>query len=264
MRAALPAATETMLTTRCPARPRRSRARPGEVDAIYVFGGDGTFNEVLNGIARDAPSGSFPEAGRASFRARSGSRAIPRRPPGGSPRAGRGASALGRVNGRRFGFDAGLGLDAELVRAGRRARPRPDGRRPGDMAFAWTASRDVLRGTARLDRALEVEGHGRAAFVLVANCSPYTLRRRVCARAVAGRELRGRARPGRSRDAAGARHPTPRPMPRSRRPGSSTQALYAHDVDRLEIGCDRPLPLQADGEDAATSSRPSSRPSATR
>jgi diacylglycerol kinase family enzyme len=25
--------------------------------------------------------------------------------------------------------------------------------------------------------------------------------------------------------------------------------LYAHDADRLEVVCDRPLPLQADGED---------------
>ena len=27
------------------------------------------------------------------------------------------------------------------------------------------------------------------------------------------------------------------------------KALYAHDVDRLEIVCDVPMPLQADGED---------------
>ena len=25
--------------------------------------------------------------------------------------------------------------------------------------------------------------------------------------------------------------------------------LYGHDLDRIEIVCDRPLPLQADGED---------------
>jgi diacylglycerol kinase family enzyme len=25
--------------------------------------------------------------------------------------------------------------------------------------------------------------------------------------------------------------------------------LYAHDLDRVEIDCDRPLPLQVDGED---------------
>jgi hypothetical protein len=26
-------------------------------------------------------------------------------------------------------------------------------------------------------------------------------------------------------------------------------SLYGHDLDRVEIVCDRPLPLQADGED---------------
>jgi len=25
--------------------------------------------------------------------------------------------------------------------------------------------------------------------------------------------------------------------------------LYGHDLDRIEVTCDRPLPLQADGED---------------
>ena len=27
------------------------------------------------------------------------------------------------------------------------------------------------------------------------------------------------------------------------------RTLYGHDLDRIEIVCDRPLPLQADGED---------------
>jgi diacylglycerol kinase family enzyme len=30
------------------------------------------------------------------------------------------------------------------------------------------------------------------------------------------------------------------------RPG---KALYAHDVDRIDVVCDSPMPLQADGED---------------
>ena len=29
----------------------------------------------------------------------------------------------------------------------------------------------------------------------------------------------------------------------------SRALIYAHDLDRIEIACDRPLPLQADGED---------------
>ena len=29
----------------------------------------------------------------------------------------------------------------------------------------------------------------------------------------------------------------------------SGELLYGHDLDRIEIACDRPLPLQVDGED---------------
>ena len=29
----------------------------------------------------------------------------------------------------------------------------------------------------------------------------------------------------------------------------ATRVLYAHDLDRIEIICDQPMPLQADGED---------------
>ena len=42
--------------------------------------------------------------------------------------------------------------------------------------------------------------------------------------------------------------------PTTRRLGASPQERaadlhYAHDLDRLELDCDDPLPLQADGED---------------
>ena len=30
---------------------------------------------------------------------------------------------------------------------------------------------------------------------------------------------------------------------------SAADVLYAHDADRVDVTCDRPLPLQADGED---------------
>ena len=63
VQAALPEGTETRLTT---AAGRGDRDRPrghGRVDAIYVFGGDGTYNEVLNGIEADVPLGFLPGGG---------------------------------------------------------------------------------------------------------------------------------------------------------------------------------------------------------
>jgi diacylglycerol kinase family enzyme len=57
-------------------------------------------------------------------------------------------------------------------------------------------------------------------------------------------------------DVVGARRLTPAALPRfvtyvlrGRGQERAGDVVYAHDVDRAEIVCDRPLPLQADGED---------------
>ena len=34
-----------------------------------------------------------------------------------------------------------------------------------------------------------------------------------------------------------------------RRQLKSSEGIYLHDVDRIEVTCDEPLPLQVDGED---------------
>ena len=62
VQAALPAATDVVLTHAAgegTLLAREARA----VDAIYVLGGDGTYNEVLNGIERDVPLGFLPGGG---------------------------------------------------------------------------------------------------------------------------------------------------------------------------------------------------------
>ena len=62
MQAALPAGTETRLTTAAGEATEIAR-NAGGVDAIYVLGGDGTYNEVLNGVAGDVPLGFLPGGG---------------------------------------------------------------------------------------------------------------------------------------------------------------------------------------------------------
>ena len=82
--------------------------------------------------------------------------------------------STGRVNGRRFGFGAGIGIDAEAVRRideRGRAAGRPE--RPGDLAFIGTFARMLVERRGQFDPVLEIEGYGRAAFVLVANVHPY-------------------------------------------------------------------------------------------
>ncbi len=249
VQAALPAGTETRITTAA-GEARGLAAETKGVDAVYVFGGDGTYNEVLNGLVADVPLGFLPGGGTSVLPRALG---LPRDPVRAAKRVAEGRTrriGLGRVNGRRFGFNAGVGFDAELVRAVDELGRSPDGRRPGDVAFMRVALGALRTRNARFDEQLEIEDAGRAAFVLVANCSPYTYAGSVALDLVPDGDfdeglayfapvtLRGRD--------------LPRMVVHAMR-GSGLKdgkALVAHDLDHILVSCDRPLPLQVDGEDA--------------
>jgi diacylglycerol kinase family enzyme len=217
-------------------------------EAIYVFSGDGGFNEVLNGVDGSVPVGFLPGGGTSVLPRALG---LPRHPLVAARAIARGETrriALGRVNGRRFAFNAGIGFDAEVVRRVDSRGRRADGRRPGDLIFAWTVARAIAARRARYDTALEVVGLGRAAFALVANCDPYTYaggfalhvardaRFELGLDVVAPRSVRARDLPG------FVLH-----VVRGTKPGRDV--LVGHDLDELEIRCDVPMPLQVDGED---------------
>jgi diacylglycerol kinase family enzyme len=249
VQAALPERTEVRLTT-APGEATAISGDVADVEAIYVLGGDGTYNEVLNGLRADVPVGFLPGGGTSVLPRALG---LPRNPVAAAKRVAEGRTrriGVGRVNGRRFGFSAGLGLDAELVRRVDELGRSPDGRRPGDFAFAKVAAAVLRERRARFDEQLEIEGAGRAAFVLVANCSPYTYSGSIGLDLVPGADFeRGLAYLApvslRARD-------LPRVLLHAAR-GSGLderRALAARDLDRLVVRCDRPLPLQVDGEDA--------------
>lgn len=223
----------------------------GGADAVVVFSGDGGYNEALNGLEGDVPIGFLPGGGTSVLSRALGIGADP------VPAAARIADALvagrtrritlGRVNGRRFAFGAGIGLDAEAVRRVDDLGRHNDGRRPGDLAFALAVVRALASHRGHMEPQLEIRGVGRAAIAFVANATPYTyakglplpiapeadfelgldlvapmrIRRRSLLR-LAYSILTGRGKSG---------------------------MLYVHDTDRLEIVCDVPMPLQADGED---------------
>ncbi len=222
-------------------------------DAVVVYSGDGGFNEVLNGAPDGVPLGFLP-GGRTNVLPRA--LGLPRDLAAAASgvaealQAGRTRSiSLGRVNGRRFGFAAGVGLDADLVRRVDGLGRREDGRRPGDLAYIGAAARLVAGRRGRFGPALEVLGLGRAAFALVANTDPYSYVGAVALHVapaarfelgldvVAPQEIRGSGLPGLLRRLVG------------NGVAGTAGVLHAHDVDRVEIVCDRPLPLQADGED---------------
>lgn len=227
-----------------------AREADGEVEAIYVFSGDGGCNEALNGVAGRTPLGFVPGGGASVLSRALG---LPRDPVAAARRLLEGRTrriSLGRVNDRRFGFSAGVGFDAELVRrVDARGRTRERGR-AGNVAFAAEALGLLAARRFRLEPVLEVRGHGRAAFALAANCDPYTYAGRLPLHVAPLARFEG------GLDIVGARALRPFALPRFVtyivRGGGQERArdiLYAPDVDRAEIVCDHPLPLQADGED---------------
>ena len=227
-------------------------------DAVIVMAGDGTMNEVLNGIGNRVALGVLP-CGGTSVLARSL----------GLPRDARAAAAqvgealvhgrerwiqLGTLNGRRFAFSGGIGLDADVVRRVD-ARGRARGRRPGDVYYASTLGRVLLGGRYRRPLAtLTFDGRTeRVGSVIAANVHPWTY---VGSRAVlvapqaiaeagfdllAPRTLRRRMVPRfttylliNGKHAIGEGDP---------------RILYAHDVTSARLVCDVPLPAEVDGDD---------------
>lgn len=115
-------------------------------EVIVSLGGDGTLNEIVNGIAgSDVALIPLPGGGTNVFARTHG---LPRDPVDATSavlahlEAGGGATPrhLGRVNGRAFTFCAGVGFDADVVRAVE-ARPRWK-HRLGEIFFILTG---VLR-----------------------------------------------------------------------------------------------------------------------
>ena len=230
-----------------------------------MLGGDGTYNEVLNGLEDDVPLGFLPGGGTSVLPRALG---LPRNPVAAAKRIAEGRTrriGLGRVNGRRFGFSAGLGLDAELVRRVDELGRSPDGRRPGDVAF-MKVDRGRAQRTPRPVRRAARDRRRRARGV--------RSRRELHPVHVLGlgRRLtwcRARASTKGSRtslQSALRARDLPRLLVHGVR-GSGLKdghALAAHDVDRIVVRCDIPLPLQVDGEDAGDVLKPFTRPSATR
>ena len=219
-------------------------------ERLYVFGGDGAFNEVVNGLENDVPVAFVPGGGTSVLPRALG---LPRDPVHAARLLARSQRerriSLGRVNGRRFTFSAGVGLDAELVRRVEDLG-RENGRRAGDLAFARTLGGLLVRRGGRLQPAMTVLGRERVAFAMVANCDPYTFAGPLAL------HIAPRARFERGLDLIAPRAVAPWQLPRlaawaltGRGQATSRHALYLHDVDLVEIECDVPLPLQADGED---------------
>jgi diacylglycerol kinase family enzyme len=241
---------ETVLTEKPLHAGEIAEAVGRDADRIYVFSGDGGYNEVVNGLEGDLPIGFIPGGSTSVFPRALG---IPRDPVAAARALARTSAerriSLGRVNGRRFTFSAGFGIDGELVRRVD-ALGRARGKRASDFAFARTLAGIFAEQRARFDPVMEVEGLGRVAFALVANGSPYSYVGRIALR------IAPKARFELGLDLVAPRDLRARRLPQvaawvfaGRGQQRSPHVLYVHDADELVVRADRPMPLQVDGED---------------
>jgi len=157
----------------------REAAEEG-VDVVTAFGGDGTINEVANGLAGSAAALAVLPGGSTNVFSRTigvpndvvdatehllalADRFDPR------------TIDLGRANGRYFLFASGVGIDAEVVR---RVDRRPELKaRLRKHYFAWSTVRAFGRALAAPPPQVRVEADGREAegvTVVAQNSDPFT------------------------------------------------------------------------------------------
>jgi diacylglycerol kinase family enzyme len=228
-------------------------------DVVVAMGGDGTANEIVNGVSDGVVTGFLPAGATSVFVRHLG---FPNRP----LRAARMLAAaiaarstrqvgLGRLDGRRFTFSAGLGIDAEAMRLVDEARAlRRDRTRPGDLQVVMAALRVLRSDRYSLPARMTVRTPGRTlrcSYLAVANGHPYTYFGRYGIRAaplagfrtaldlVVADELRRRDL---------WRLPVyalvwPRHATRG-----DTRVAYLHDVPDAVVEPDLPVAVQLDGE----------------
>jgi diacylglycerol kinase family enzyme len=232
------------------------------IDVVITLGGDGTVNEVVNGLLRDGPGEKVPAlavvpGGSANVFA--GALGLPRSFPQGTGavldalhRRRARTIGLGRSEGRYFTFCAGFGLDAAVVRRVELARLR--GRTSTPTLYVRNALRQVLRDAERggippitLERPGEEPIEG-LAMAVVQNTAPWTY--------IGGRWINP------CLDAsfdtgldvmamtAVSLPSTTRVLARllARRGMDPDQTVVLHDLAEVTLRSARPLPLQLDGD----------------
>jgi diacylglycerol kinase family enzyme len=248
-----------LLQTRHPgqATDLAGEAAAAGAEVVAVLGGDGTVNEVVNGLAGSTAALGLLGGGRVNVVARG--LGLPTDPDRAAARllellaaGARRRLTLGVADGRHFALNAGLGLGGAIVReVERRQRAK---QLYGDRAYVAAGLKALLVDVDRDQPHLTVHLDGgrpplRGFFALVGNGDPFTYLGRRPFRPTPGASweggldlLVGQTMGTRRlvRALSGMLSPHPRPG----YPGLPV----LHDEDDFSLASDVPLPFQLDGE----------------
>jgi diacylglycerol kinase family enzyme len=258
-------------TARGHARQLAEQARRDGLDAVLVLGGDGTVNEVVNGLLAEGPGHDVPllgtvPGGSANVFARS--IGLPEDP---VEATGVVIEALEHKRSRTIGLgeatwdgrsrwflcNAGLGVDAEIIADMERQRERGHDATPA--RYFQTAVSHVVGRVGDRDPALTVQRPGvddvaGVHLAIVQNTSPWTylgpLPVDPCPHAGfdTGLDLFGPRNLALHRTLGHVRRML---VPRRGR-GSTTGALNLHDQSVITVTASRPTSLQVDGDAEGT------------
>lgn len=237
-------------------------------DVVIALGGDGTVNEAVNGLLAKGPSPDLPAlavlpSGSANVFARS--LGLPGDPVGATKsvlealRAGRhrtiglGTASHAGAPERYFTLNAGVGLDAEVVREVERRRAA--GATAYTSLYVRTAVQHFLTGTDRRRPALTLEQPGRPPkkglfLAFVSNTSPWTYMNRIPLNpspkahfsrgldVFAMRSLQIGATLGAAAQMLTARS----------RPLQGRHVVNVHDASEFTLSAERPVAFQLDGD----------------
>ncbi len=239
-----------------------SRAASDGYDVVVTLGGDGTVNEVVNGLLRDGPGPSVPAlavvpGGSTNVFARA--LGLPKEWTEGTGvilealHTGRVRTVgLGRADERYFTFCAGFGLDAEVVRKVERARLRGKVSTPALYVRSTVAqffletnrknSHDHTGAAGRGER-------GRAGHGDRAEHRALDIPGRPADQPVPGRVIRPGPRPHGNAPASRPGDGASGGPDLSRRPNPHGKHVVSlHDVAEFTLRAERPLAFQVDGD----------------
>jgi diacylglycerol kinase family enzyme len=237
------------------------RAMRNGTDVVVAFGGDGTVNEVVNGLLTDGIHDAVPAlgivpAGSTNVFARA--LGLPNDPVEatgvlleGLRTGSRRSVSLGQVDDRWFVFAAGMGFDGAIVEGVERYRRR--GKKSTHMLYARVGVREFFRADRRHPKiTVELPDGSQLTdiyFAIVANADPWTFVGNTPLRPTpgvtfdSGLALYARRRMG----TPGIMYSMGRML--GNRPGVGKRGAYLrYDLSEVTIVADEPLPVEVDGD----------------